>query len=100
MLSRAGSNSLSEILALHKPALLIPYHSGRGEQLQNAASLKARGLAHVLPQSDMTAASLTKALDALVADRDRLVSALVSLPEADGTQAVLREIRQFMRPEA
>ncbi|MBR1408419.1 MAG: undecaprenyldiphospho-muramoylpentapeptide beta-N-acetylglucosaminyltransferase [Clostridia bacterium] len=100
MLSRAGSNSLSEILALHKPALLIPYHSGRGDQVQNAASLKARGLAHVLPQSDMTAASLTKALDALVADRDRLVSALVSLPEADGTQAVLREIRQFMRPEA
>lgn len=28
MLSRAGSNSLSELMALCKPALLIPYHSG------------------------------------------------------------------------
>lgn len=27
LLSRAGSNSLSELMALHKPALLIPYHS-------------------------------------------------------------------------
>ena len=26
MLSRAGSNSLSELMALCKPALLIPYH--------------------------------------------------------------------------
>lgn len=49
MLSRAGSNSLSELMALCKPALLIPYHSGRGDQVLNANSLKARGLAHVMP---------------------------------------------------
>lgn len=36
MLSRAGSNSLSELMALCKPALLIPYHSGRGDQVLNA----------------------------------------------------------------
>ena len=99
MLSRAGSNSLSEILALRKPVLLIPYHSGRGDQVLNAASLKARGLAHVLPQGEMMADSLCAALEALWSDRDRLQAVLSDLPEADGTQAVLSEIRRYMRPD-
>ncbi len=69
MLSRAGSNSLSELMALCKPALLIPYHSGRGDQVLNANSLKARGLAHVMPQSELTAESLPPAIDALGGSR-------------------------------
>ncbi len=100
MLSRAGSNSLSEILALRKPALLIPYHSGRGDQVQNAASLKARQLAHVLPQSDMTAQSLINALRELWSDREALSSRLSALPDSDGTNAVMSEIYRYMLPEA
>ena len=80
MLSRAGSNSLSELMALCKPALLIPYHSGRGDQVLNANSLKARGLAHVMPQSELTAESLPPAIDALWADRELLRQRLAALP--------------------
>ena len=94
LLSRAGSNSLSEILALKKPALLIPYHSGRGDQVLNANSLKSRGLAHVMIQSDMNAESMTKALLALWEDRELLAQRLDALPPADGTQAVLAQIRK------
>ena len=79
MLSRAGSNSLSELMALCKPALLIPYHSGRGDQVLNANSLKARGLAHVMPQSELTAESLPPAIDALWADRELLHQRLAAL---------------------
>ena len=97
MLSRAGSNSLSEILALRKPALLIPYHSGRGDQLLNANSLKARGLAHVMVQSDLNAASLVTAIDALWEDRTLLVQRMAALPDADGTQPVLAQIRKYAK---
>lgn len=97
MLSRAGSNSLSELMALRKPALLIPYHSGRGDQVLNANSLKARGLAHVMIQSDMNAQSLAKAIDALYADRELLVQRLSAQEDADGTQAVLAQIYQYMK---
>ena len=97
MLSRAGSNSLSEILALRKPALLIPYHSGRGDQLLNANSLKARGLAHVMVQSDLNAASLVTAIDALWDDRALLVQRMAALPDADGTQPVLAQIRKYAK---
>ena len=97
LLSRAGSNSLSEILALKKPALLIPYHSGRGDQVLNANSLKSRGLAHVMIQSDMNAESMTKALLALWEDRELLAQRLDALPPADGTQAVLAQIRKHAK---
>ncbi|MGN0997857.1 MAG: undecaprenyldiphospho-muramoylpentapeptide beta-N-acetylglucosaminyltransferase [Candidatus Ventricola sp.] len=97
LLSRAGSNSLSEILALCKPALLIPYHSGRGDQVLNANSLKARGLAHVMPQSELNAQSLPPAIDALWADRALLIQRMEALPDADGTQAVLAQIHQYAK---
>ncbi len=97
MLSRAGSNSLSEIMALCKPALLIPYHSGRGDQLLNANSLKERGLAHVMVQSDLNSKSLVQALDDLWADRALLTQRLSALPDADGTQAVLAQIHKYAK---
>ena len=97
VLSRAGSNSLSELMALKKPMLLIPYHSGRGDQVLNANSLKARGLAHVMIQSDMNAKSLTDALDALWEDRELLTQRLAALPDADGTKAVLDQIHKYAK---
>ena len=99
LLSRAGSNSLSEILALRKPALLIPYHSGRGDQVLNANSLKARGLAHVMPQSELTAQSLPPALEALWADRELLIQRMSALPDADGTQSVLAQIHKYAKAQ-
>ena len=97
LLSRAGSNSLSEILALKKPALLIPYHSGRGDQVLNANSLKARGLAHVMPQSDMNAESLVAAIHTLYDERELLTQRIAALPDADGTQAVLEQIHKYAK---
>lgn len=97
VLSRAGSNSLSELMALKKPALLIPYHSGRGDQVLNANSLKARGLAHVMIQSDMNAQSLAEAIDALYDDKDMLIQRLAALDDADGTQPVLAQIHKYMK---
>ena len=97
MLSRAGSNSLSELMALHKPALLIPYHSGRGDQVLNAQSLKERGLAHVMLQADLNAESLPPAIDALWEDRALLTQRLSALPDADGTRLVLDQIHKYQK---
>ena len=97
VLSRAGSNSLSELLALRKPSLLIPYHSGRGDQLLNANSLKDRGLAHVMVQSELNAQSLPPALDRLWEDRALLIQRMDALPSADGRQAVLEQIHRYAK---
>ena len=94
VLSRAGSNTLSELLALHKPMLLVPYplSASRGDQIENAASYRRRGLAQVLLQEDMTPDSLTKALEQLIQARDALIAAMEAYPAKDGTNAVLKLI--------
>ena len=94
VLSRAGSNTLSELLALHKPMLLVPYPLGasRGDQIENAKSYARQGLARVLMQEDMTARTLTDALFKLLDERSELLAALEAYPVKDGTQAVLKLI--------
>jgi len=99
ILSRAGSNTLTEILALKKPALFIPYHSGRGDQILNARSVEQRGLAKVLMQDKMTPESLTAAIHELDRDRETLLAALRDLPNPDGTDAVLDQIHRYAKPE-
>lgn len=99
VLSRAGSNALSEFQALKKPMLLVPYPKGasRGDQILNAESFRARGLAHVLLQENMTAKSLKSAIDALFAQKDALFTALENAPAADGTQKILDLIEQVQK---
>ncbi len=99
VLSRAGSNTLSELLALHKPMLLVPYPLGasRGDQIENARSYEKQGLAHVLMQEDMTPASMTQALFQLLEQKDALIQAMERYPVKDGTEAVLELIESVQR---
>ncbi len=99
LISRAGSNTLCEILALRKPALLIPYPkaASRGDQIMNAESFEARGLSRVLMQEDMTVDSLTKAVIELYRDRGELFEKMALEKSANGVENVLREIYRFAK---
>ena len=99
VLSRAGSNTLSELLALGKPMLLVPYplSASRGDQIKNARSFEKRGLARVLPQERMTPETMTEAVLSLLHDRAGLREALAAYPVKDGTDAVLEMIEAVQR---
>ena len=53
VISRAGANAICELLALHKPNLLIPLsaNASRGDQILNARSFERQGFSLVLPLS-------------------------------------------------
>ncbi len=97
IVSRAGSNTLCEILALNKPALLIPYPKGasRGDQILNAESFRARGMCHVLMQEDMTADTLTQGVVEVYKQRRAIQGAIAACPQRDGTTAVMEQIHRF-----
>lgn len=97
IISRAGSNTLSEILALRKPALLIPYPrtASRGDQILNAQSFEARGLARVLYQEDMTPETLRARAVEVYKDRGSLIDAMEKEPSANGLKNVLKHIREY-----
>ena len=94
LLSRAGSNTLCEIVALRKPALLVPYPKGasRGDQIINAQSFVDRGLAHQLLQENMTPESLYEHIIKLYASRGDLYEAMRTEPAGNGVENVLKEI--------
>ena len=99
VLSRAGSNTLSELLVLHKPMLLVPYPLGasRGDQIENAKSYARQGLARVLMQEDMTPETMTEGLLRLLEEKDELKKVLEGYPVQDGTEPVLKLIEEAQK---
>jgi len=93
VISRAGSNSLCELLALKKPMLLIPLSSGRGDQIQNAKYVSSKNAAAVLWEDVLNAETLAKGVNQVWERRDELVRNCVSyFSGIDGTQKVIQQI--------
>lgn len=67
VISRAGSNSIFEFLALKKPMLLIPLSKtkSRGDQILNAEFFKRQGFAHVLEEEKVTLYRFMEAVNRL-----------------------------------
>lgn len=64
IVSRAGANSLFEILSLKIPSVIIPLPKGvsRGDQVLNAKYFNMLGLCNYLPQDCLSENSLTKCI--------------------------------------
>ena len=79
VISRAGSNSIFEFVALHKPMLLIPLSAekSRGDQILNAKLFKSQGLAQVLFEEDLNDASFKEAVKQLIASEDRMIDRML-----------------------
>ncbi|MBR6542423.1 MAG: undecaprenyldiphospho-muramoylpentapeptide beta-N-acetylglucosaminyltransferase [Anaerotignum sp.] len=99
IVSRAGSNSISEFLALKKPHLLIPLsaRASRGDQILNAASFEKQGFAKVLDEDEMTAESMKAGIFELYENKDKYVAAMEGASVGDGVEAVMTQIRVFMK---
>ncbi|WP_309119517.1 undecaprenyldiphospho-muramoylpentapeptide beta-N-acetylglucosaminyltransferase [Paenibacillus sp.] len=88
VVSRAGSNSIFEFLALKKPMLLIPLPlaQSRGDQIANAESFRERGVAEVLPEETLTGETFLRAVRELYENRARYVEAMEREPKREPLQ--------------
>jgi len=94
VISRAGANTLFELLALKKPHLLIPLSKGasRGDQILNAESMAKQGFSKILPEEEMTAERLLKDVEDLYNSRNQFKEAMEARNEADGVAEVMKVI--------
>jgi UDP-N-acetylglucosamine--N-acetylmuramyl-(pentapeptide) pyrophosphoryl-undecaprenol N-acetylglucosamine transferase len=76
--SRAGATSLFEILALKKPALLIPLSRkvSRGDQILNARSFEKSGYSVVMEEEELDSPSLISKVTAIYNNRDTYINAM------------------------
>ena len=91
VLSRAGANSICELLALRKPNLLIPLSAAasRGDQILNADSYKKQGYSMVLKEEDLTPESLLSALRQLNADRETYRAAMEKSSQSSAIDIIM-----------
>lgn len=78
VISRAGANSICELLALRKPNLLIPLSAAasRGDQILNARSFAEQGFSKVLEEEAVTDDSLYDAVLDLYSKRADYIHAM------------------------
>ena len=83
--SRAGSNAIFELLALHKPMLLIPLSAAksRGDQILNAAHFESLGLARVLKEEEVPLRQLSEELVLFEKEKKQLLENMKKVEHQD-----------------
>jgi len=97
IVSRAGSNSIFEFLALRKPNLLIPLSRGasRGDQIENAESFYKSGYSMVLKEEALTSISLKMSIDDLHKERERFIDHMEQSEISGATDRIIELIETY-----
>lgn len=94
VISRAGANSLYEILVLEKPHILIPLsrQASRGDQIQNARYFEQQGISLVIDEAQLSPQTLQTTLNQLLERRDDIITKIHALKIAPATTAIVEII--------
>jgi len=96
MVCRAGAMTISELLVLGMPALLIPFpHATANHQMKNALDLKIKGAVEVIADSELSTEEFPRTLTGLLMDEARrklLSENAVKLGNNKGADLISEEI--------
>ena len=96
MISRAGANSICEILALRKPNILIPLSAAasRGDQILNANSFKKQGFSEVIHEEELTDTALLSLINQVYSHRQDYIHAMNKSKTADAIGTIVQLIEE------
>ena len=91
VISRAGANAICELLALHKPNLLIPLsaNASRGDQILNARSFERQGYSVVLEEEELNHDVLLDAIMNLYQNRETYIQAMKNSPQQNSIDTII-----------
>ncbi|MCR5271581.1 MAG: undecaprenyldiphospho-muramoylpentapeptide beta-N-acetylglucosaminyltransferase [Lachnospiraceae bacterium] len=97
IISRAGANSICELLALRKPNILIPLSAAasRGDQILNAKSFKAQGYSYVLEEEALSKETLLEAIDDVEKNKDTYLAAMEKSTMLNSLDQILELIKKY-----
>lgn len=102
VLSRAGANAICELLALHKPNILVPLPAAvsRGDQILNAQSFEKQGFSCVLQEETITDELLLETIRKVYAQRSQYVEKMEKSSQVNGVETVLSLIKEYAGVQA
>ena len=96
IISRAGANSICEILALKKPNILIPLSASasRGDQILNARSFERQGFSMVLEEENLNSQTLLQAVSHLSSHRSDYINAMEGCAQTSAVDVIFSLIEE------
>lgn len=78
VISRAGANTICEILAMRKPNILVPLSaaSSRGDQILNAESFQSQGFSYVVKEEELSNETLLDAIKSVFESKENYILAM------------------------
>lgn len=100
VISRAGANSICEILALRKPNILIPLSAAasRGDQILNANSFANQGFSTVLEEEVLTSDTLNRAILETYKNRQSYMDAMGHSELTNAIDTIINLINDCVNP--
>lgn len=97
VISRAGANSLYELLALAKPHILIPLPQlqSRGDQIENARYFERLGASYVIPEENLSPESLMETLQHLEKNKTQVLAAIAALDIKPAVAPIVEILESF-----
>ncbi len=97
VISRAGANAICELLALHKPNILIPLpsSSSRGDQLLNAESFESQGFSIVIDEDYLTENLLVEKIQELYCSRQSYIDNMKLSQQKDAIETIIHLIEEL-----
>ena len=97
--SRAGANTIFELLALKKPHVLIPLdkNASRGDQVLNAESFAAHGFSVILREKDMTPKTFISAVKNAYTGREKYIEKMRGFSTIDAIAEVCKIIEHYAK---
>ncbi len=91
IISRAGANTICELLALRKPNILIPLPASqsRGDQILNAASFERQGFSKVLDEEKLSDDILLNSIVDVYKNRSGYIKAMSQSTQTDAVTAIV-----------
>jgi UDP-N-acetylglucosamine--N-acetylmuramyl-(pentapeptide) pyrophosphoryl-undecaprenol N-acetylglucosamine transferase len=84
VVSRAGANTVSELIALRIPSILIPIPwSYLNEQTENANYMSSLGLCKILPQRDLNPENLLDMINKQIVNYPKIVQSTKNIQSSD-----------------
>lgn len=94
VISRAGANAICELLALHKPNLLIPLsaNASRGDQILNARSFERQGYSIVLEEEELNKQTLLDSITRLYENKNTYIDTMKNSPQQNSIDTIIELI--------
>ena len=98
IISRAGANTICELLALRKPNILIPLPASqsRGDQLLNAASFERQGFSKVLEEESLTNELLLNAVNEVYDKKEEYRKTMSSSTQTNAVASIVSLIEELI----